>query len=66
MPYVVVCSSGSAALYMSLIALGIGKDDEVIIPDRTYVATANAALLAGAKFHWLMLVIMTQVLILHK
>ena len=49
MPYVVVCSSGSAALYMSLIALGIGKDDEVIIPNRTYVATANAALLAGAK-----------------
>ena len=48
-PYVVVCSSGSAALYMSLIALGIGKDDEVIIPNRTYVATANAALLAGAK-----------------
>ena len=48
-PYVVLCSSGSAALYMALAALGIGKDDEVLIPNRTYVATANAVLLAGAK-----------------
>ena len=48
-PYVVLCSSGSAALYMALAALGIGKDDEVLVPNRTYVATANAVLLAGAE-----------------
>ena len=48
-PYVVLCSSGSAALYMALVALGIGKEDEVLIPNRTFVATANAVLLAGAK-----------------
>ena len=32
-------------LALALLACGIGKDDEVIIPDRTWIATAHAVLL---------------------
>ena len=42
-------SSGSAAIYCALVACGIGPGDEVIVPDLTFVATANAVLVAGAK-----------------
>lgn len=42
-------SSGSAAIYCALVACGVGPGDEVIVPDLTFVATANAVLLAGAK-----------------
>jgi len=48
-PYVVVTTSGSVAMLMALMAKGIGRDDEVIIPDRNWIATAHAALLLGAK-----------------
>ena len=48
-PYVVVTTSGSMALLMACIAAGIGPDDEVIIPNRTWVATAHAPLILGAK-----------------
>ncbi|RMH51328.1 MAG: DegT/DnrJ/EryC1/StrS family aminotransferase [Zetaproteobacteria bacterium] len=48
-PYVVVTTSGSAALFLALKALGIGNGDEVILPDRTWIATAHAVLLAGAR-----------------
>lgn len=46
--YAVATSSGSAALHLSLIALGIGAGDEVIMP--TYVCTAllNATYYVGA------------------
>jgi len=33
----------------ALIAMGISKGDEVIVPDYTIIATANAVLMAGAK-----------------
>ena len=42
-------SSGSAAIYCALVACGIGPGDQVIVPDLTFVATANAVLLAGAE-----------------
>jgi perosamine synthetase len=42
-------TSGTAAIYLSLFALGIGHDDEVIVPDLTFIATANAASMAGGK-----------------
>ena len=42
-------SNGTQALQLSLISLGIGKGDEVIIPDLTFVATANAVIATGAK-----------------
>ena len=47
-PYVVTTTSGSMALLMSLIAAGIGPGDEVIVPNRTWIATAHAPLLLGA------------------
>jgi dTDP-4-amino-4,6-dideoxygalactose transaminase len=42
-------SNGTEALHLSLVALGIGKGDEVIIPDMTFIATSNAVVLTGAK-----------------
>src|SRR5262249_38416335 len=41
-------SSCTGALHLALVALGIGKGDEVIVPELTWVATANAVLYAGA------------------
>jgi perosamine synthetase len=49
MPHAVACSSGTAALHLSLVALGIGPGDEVIIPDFTLIVSANTVLLAGAR-----------------
>ena len=49
MPHGVACSSGTAALHLSLVALGIGPGDEVIIPDFTLIVSANTVILAGAK-----------------
>ncbi|MFZ5919808.1 MAG: DegT/DnrJ/EryC1/StrS family aminotransferase [Chloroflexota bacterium] len=43
------CSNGTVALHLALLALGIGPDDEVIVPTLTYVATANAVTYCGAK-----------------
>jgi len=42
-------SSCTGALHLSLLALGIGEDDEVITTPMTFVATATAILEAGAK-----------------
>src|SRR3989338_9636586 len=48
-PYVVCTTSGSMALLMAYMALGIKPGDEIIIPNRTFIATAHAAMLLGAK-----------------
>ena len=48
-PFAVATTSGSVALLMALMALGVGRDDEVIIPNRTFIATAHAARFLGAK-----------------
>ncbi len=48
-PYAVMTTSGSTALLMALMALGIGREDEVIVPNRTWIATAHAVLMTGAK-----------------
>ncbi|RJP73361.1 MAG: DegT/DnrJ/EryC1/StrS family aminotransferase [Candidatus Abyssobacteria bacterium SURF_17] len=42
-------SSGTAALHLTLAALGIGRGDEVIVPSLTFVATANSVSYTGAK-----------------
>ncbi len=47
--YAVATTSGTIALTLGVMALGIGKGDEVIVPDYTMIATPNAVLLAGAK-----------------
>ena len=46
--YAVGVSNGTAALHLALKALGLKKGDEVIIPNITFVATANSVLLTGA------------------
>lgn len=45
----IVTTSGTVAMFLSLKALGVGKGDEVIVPDCTFIATANAVELTGAK-----------------
>ena len=42
-------SNGTVALHLALLALGIKKGDEVIIPSMTFVAVANAVTYVGAK-----------------
>ena len=48
-PYVVATSSGSTSLLMTMMALGIEAGDEVIVPNRTWIATAHAPMMLGAK-----------------
>lgn len=45
---VLICSSGTAALHLGLHALGIGKGDEVIVPNISFISTINAVLYVGA------------------
>ncbi len=42
-------SSGTAALHLALLLLGVGPGDDVLMPTLTFVATANAALYVGAR-----------------
>lgn len=44
----IAVSNGTATMHLALIALGIGKGDEVIVPAFSYVATANVVELVGA------------------
>lgn len=46
--YGIAVTNGTAALEVTMAALGIGLGDEVIVPDFTFVATASAVLFAGA------------------
>ena len=46
---VVAVSNGTATLHLALLAAGIGEGDEVIVPSFSYIATANAVELAGAR-----------------
>ncbi len=46
--FAIACNSGTAALHLSLLALGIGPGDFVLVPALTYVATANAVSYCGA------------------
>lgn len=47
--HAIVVSSGTAALHLSLIAMGVGPGDAVIVPDFTFPATANVVELVGAR-----------------
>lgn len=41
-------SSGTAALHLALVLLGVGRDDEVIVSDLTFAASANVVRYVGA------------------
>ncbi len=45
----VTVASGTSALQIALQALGVGPGDEVLVPSLSFLATANAVLLLGAK-----------------
>ena len=47
--YAIGLSNATSALHLSLKSLGIGKGDEVLVPDITFVATANAVMLSLKK-----------------
>lgn len=47
--YAVATSNGTTALHLALVALGITAEDEVIIPDLTFIATGSAVKYIGAK-----------------
>ena len=44
----VAVNSGTSALHLALIALGVGRGDEVLVPSFTFAASANSIRLAGA------------------
>ena len=48
-PHAVAMSSGTAAIHLALLALGLGPGDEVVVPAFTFPATANAVALVGAR-----------------
>ncbi|RKW71916.1 DegT/DnrJ/EryC1/StrS family aminotransferase [Galactobacter caseinivorans] len=43
----IAVNSGTSALHLGLIAAGIGRGDEVIVPSFTFAATANSVVIAG-------------------
>jgi dTDP-4-amino-4,6-dideoxygalactose transaminase len=47
--YAVALSNCTTALHLAMIVSGIGKDDEVICPSMSYIATANSIKYVGAK-----------------
>ena len=47
--YCVATSSCTSALHLAIKSLNIGKSDEVICPDLTFLAPANMIVLSGAK-----------------
>ena len=46
--HAIAVTSGTSGLFLALVASGIGPGDEVILPDITFIATANAVVMAGA------------------
>lgn len=45
----IATTSGTTALHLALAALRVGKEDEVVVPAFTNIATANAVIYTGAK-----------------
>src|SRR4029079_4518177 len=48
-PHCVALSSGTAALHLALEIVGVGRGDDVLVSDLTFVATANAVTYTGAS-----------------
>ncbi|MEU0943533.1 DegT/DnrJ/EryC1/StrS family aminotransferase [Streptomyces canus] len=47
--HAVAVSSCTTALHLSLVALGVGPGDEVVVPSLSFIATANAVRYVGAE-----------------
>jgi dTDP-4-amino-4,6-dideoxygalactose transaminase len=47
--HAIAVNTGTAALHAAVMAVGVRRDDEVILPSFTFVATAEAVVLAGGK-----------------
>lgn len=47
--YGVLAPNGTLSIYMALRSIGIGPGDEVIVPNFTFIASANAVEMCGAK-----------------
>lgn len=47
--YAIALANGTVALELALYALGIGPGDEVVVPSRTFIATASAVATRGAR-----------------
>ena len=54
--YGIALSNGTVALELALIALGVSPDDEVIVPSRTYFATASCVVARGLNQYLRMLI----------
>lgn len=50
--YAIACSSGTAALHLAMMALGLGEGDAIVTSPNTFVATANAARYVGADIRF--------------
>ena len=50
--YVIACSSGTAALHLIYLAMGLNENTAIITTPVTFLATANAARLTGAKVYF--------------
>ena len=48
-PGAVACSSGTAALHLAAVSIGLGPGDAAVVPAITFLATANAVRLTGAE-----------------
>jgi len=47
--YALGTTSGTTALHLGLLTLGIGRDDEVIVPSFSFIASVNSILFCNAK-----------------
>ncbi|MEM3783346.1 MAG: DegT/DnrJ/EryC1/StrS family aminotransferase, partial [Thermofilum sp.] len=47
--YAIVVTSGTVALYLALLACGVGRGQSVVVPDYTMIATPNAVRWTGAE-----------------
>jgi len=48
-PFAIALANGTLALELALLTFGIGDGDEVIVPSRTFIATASSVVMRGAK-----------------
>jgi len=47
--HTVVFNNGTGTLHAALLALGVKKNDEILVPSLSYISSANAVLYCGAK-----------------